>query len=96
MIIHYAGRVSAGEGVDKTRAVCGLGPAGGLHGTRQLDGQLVEVELALIVRNAAFEHQAAQVAIGGEVVEAVVVDADVRDVRRHLRDGAVAAEREKA
>ena len=43
MIIHYAGRVSAGEGVDKTRAVCGLGPAGGLHGTRQLDGQLLEV-----------------------------------------------------
>ena len=40
---HYAGRVSVGEGVDKTRAVCGLGPAGGLHGTRQLDGQLVEV-----------------------------------------------------
>ena len=76
-------RVRAIEGVDEATLLV-LGPARGLDRTGDLDGEFVEVALPLVVGQAALEHQAAQVAVGREVVEAVVVDADVRDVRGHV------------
>ncbi|MBA7588944.1 hypothetical protein ES708_31015 [subsurface metagenome] len=46
----------------------------------------------LVGGDAALGHEAAQVAVGADVVEAVVVDAEVGDVRRHGCDGVCAAQ----
>ena len=45
-----------------------------------------------IAGNAALQHQPPQVAIGADVIEAVVVNAYVAHVRRHEGDGAVATD----
>ncbi len=49
----------------------------------------------LVVRNRTFEHQTAEVAVGGDVIETVIVHPDVRDVRRHVLEGLFTTEREK-
>ena len=46
-----------------------------------LIASLVEVQFPLVVRDASLPHQSAEIAVGGEVVEAVIVHADVGDVR---------------
>ena len=63
-----------------------------LHGGRGLQGELVVLELLGVVRQAAFEDQPPQVAVGADVVEPVVVHAEVRDVRDHVAARALAAE----
>lgn len=78
------------EGVDEAAALA-FGPACGLDGAGGFDGEFVEVIFPFVVRDAAFEHEAAEVSVGGEVVEAVVVDADVGDVGGHVADGVVAS-----
>ena len=77
--------VGAVEGVDVAAAVGGAGPAGGLDGAGDLEGEFVEVLLAVVVRDFSFAHQAQQVAIGGHIVETVIVHAHVREVRGHAR-----------
>ena len=44
------------------------------------------MQLPFVGWNAAFEHQTAQVAVGGDVVEAVIVDPDVGQMFCHVRD----------
>ena len=61
-----------------------------------LERELVEVPLPRLVGDAALVHQPPQVAVGADVVEAVVVDADVRQVRGHHGDGPLAAEPQEA
>ena len=64
----------------------------GLHRARDLQRDLGVVQFALIAGDPALEDQAAEVAVGGDVVEPVVVHADVGDVRRHVAEGLRAAE----
>ena len=80
-------RVRAVERVDITPAVRGGRPARRLHRPGDLQRQLVEVLLALVERDLALAHQPPQVPVGGDVVEAVIVHADVRHVRGHELDG---------
>ena len=88
-------RVRAVEGVDVAPAVLRASPAPRLHRAARLERQLAELALASLGLVAALEHQPSQRAPGADVVEAVVVDAHVRDVRRHARVGALAPELEE-
>jgi hypothetical protein len=65
------------EGIDVAQVVLEAGPARGLHRSAHLQRQFIKVELPLVGGNTACEHQAAQVAIGGDVVEAVIVHPDM-------------------
>ena len=49
----------------------------------------------MVLGDAPFGHQAKQVAVGADIVEAVVVNAGVGEVRRHERDGSIAADFEE-
>ena len=88
-------RVRAVEGVDVAGAVGGGPPAGRLHRAADLEGQLVEVAAAAVV-DAPFAQQPPEVAVGADVVEAVVVHADVGDVAAITVARALAAELEEA
>ena len=88
-------RVRPVEGVDVAAAIGGRRPAGGLHGAGAFQRQLVVAAFPGILEDAAFGHEAEQVPVGADVVEAVVVNAGVGEVRRHQRDGPVAADIEE-
>jgi hypothetical protein len=87
-------RVRAVEGVDEA-ARRRPRPAPRLHRAARLERELEQLELAGLGGVAPLEREAAQSAPGADVVEAVVVHAHVRDVRRHPRVGALAAELEE-
>src|SRR5262245_16332573 len=74
--------VWAVEGVDEATAVVGFRPACGLHGAADFEGELTSRQQAVIGTQAG-EDQAAEGAVGADIVEAVIMDADVRDMRRH-------------
>src|SRR6188508_2243604 len=70
-------------------------PAPGLHGAADLQRQLVEVALPLTGLEPSLARQAPEVAVGADVVEAVVVHADVREVRSHAFQRAAAPQFEE-
>jgi hypothetical protein len=72
-----------------------LRPARGLDGAGGLEGEFVEVFFPRVVGDEALAHEAEEIAVGADVVEAVVVDADVGDVRRHEVDRVAAADVEE-
>ena len=86
--VHEEG-MRAVEAVDESPTLP-LGPTGSLNGAAGFDREFVEIFLPLIFGETAFEHQAAEVSIGREVVETMVVDADVRDMRGHAANGVIA------
>ena len=67
-------------------AVLDFGPAARLYGAGAFQGQFVEIPLPLIGWEAALIQQAEQITVGRDVVEAMVVDAEMADVRRHFCD----------
>ena len=79
------------ERIDVAIALARLAPTHCLHRAGHLEGQFVELQFALVVRNAVFQHQAAEVAVGTHVVEAVVVYAEVGQVRCHPLERIAAA-----
>ena len=85
--------VRAVEAVNESPTLT-LGPTGGLNGAAGLDGEFVEILLPFVFGETALEHQAAEVSIGRKVVETMVVDTDVRDMRGHAANGVVATARE--
>jgi hypothetical protein len=87
--------VGSVEGVDVAGAGGELRPARGLDGAGGLEGEDVEVLFPLVVGDEFFAHEAEEIAVGADVVEAVVVDADVGDVGRHEVDGVAAADVEE-
>ncbi len=80
----YEQRVRAVEGMDVAGALAKLCPPPRLHRRRALQRQLEILLLPLVWRDAPLRHQAQQVAVGGDLIEAVVVDAEMGDVRRHV------------
>ena len=84
-------RVRPVEGVDVAAAIGGRRPARGLHRTGTFQGELVAGALLAILRNAAFPHQPQEVAVRADVVKPVIVNARVRQVRRHDRHRPLAA-----
>ena len=80
-------RVRAVERVD-VAAVGQRRPPLRLHRAADLERELVEAQLPGRRVDPALACQPPQPAVGADVVETVVVDADVRQVRRHPLDGA--------
>ena len=68
--------------MDET-AVGQPGPSPGLHGAAHLQRELVEVALPVAGLESAFGREPPEIAVGADVVEPVVVDADMRQMRRH-------------
>ena len=87
-------RVRAVERVDVAQPVRQVGPASGLDRAADLERQLVERDLPLARVGAALAHQAQQVAVRGDVVEPVVVHADVADMAGHVLHRGAAADLE--
>jgi hypothetical protein len=87
-------RVRAIERVD-VAAVGQLRPAPRLDRAAHLQRQLVVAHLPLGRLEAPFAGEPPQVAVGTDVVEAVIVDADVGEMRRHPLEGAGAAQIEE-
>ena len=63
-----------------------LRPATRLHGPADLQRQLVEAPLPGARLDSALASEPPEIAVGADVVEAVIVDADVGQVRRHAFD----------
>ena len=78
--------VGAVEGVYVTEIRSELGPTCSLDGAGDFKGKLVESQLPFVGGDAAFQHEAAEVAVGADVVETVVVHAGMGDVKGHEVD----------
>ena len=76
-------RMRAVEGVDVAAAIGGPRPAPRLHRAGTFQGHFVRAALPGVLPDAPFLHEAQQIAVGADVVEAVIVDARVGEVRRH-------------
>ena len=87
-------RVRAVERMDEA-AARNRRPAPRLHRAADLQRQLVEPDFPVGRVDATFTRQSPQRTVGADVVEAVIVNARVREVRRHPRERALAAEIEK-
>src|SRR5271165_532956 len=85
-------RMGAVEGEYISAAIRRAGPSCRLDRAGTFQGKFVETPLPPIFRYSAFVHEAQQVAVSADVVEAVIVHADVADVTRHERDGGLAGE----
>src|SRR3982750_4904723 len=83
------------EGVNVAAAVARRRPSRGLHRARTLQRQLVKPTLPWILRYPAFRHEPQEIAVRADVIEAMIVHADVADVRRHNCDCPLAADREE-
>ena len=88
-------RVRPVEGVD-IPAAGDVRPAPRLDRAAELQGQFVEVPLPCVFLDPPLVHQPQQVAVRADVVEAVVVNADVAHVRRHLPDRVPPADLQKS
>lgn len=76
-------RVRSVERIDVAEFRCELCPAGGLDCTACLQREVVEVTLPLIGGETTLLKEAAEIAVCADIVETMVMDTDVGDVRRH-------------
>src|SRR5438093_12142507 len=72
-----------------------LRPPPRLHGAAGFQRKLVKATLPLARVDATLANQPPQIAVRADVVEAVIVDAHVREMRRHPLDRAYTAQLEK-
>jgi hypothetical protein len=77
-------RVRPVEGVDVAEAVEGIRPARRLNGPGHLQRQSIELRLPPVLLDAPLSHHPEKVAVGADVIEAVVVYADVGEVVCHV------------
>src|SRR4051812_7521289 len=82
------------EGMDES-AIRHRRPPVRLYGAAHLQRQLVEAEFPLARLEPLLAPEAPQVAVGADVVEAVVVHAHVGEVPRHAGQGPLTADVEK-
>ena len=74
----------------------GGGPAVSLDGAAGFEGQTVIGKFPVVVGDFFFEHEAAEIAVGGDDVEAVIVNAEMGEMRGHLIGDGAAGEVEEA
>src|ERR1051325_6500385 len=82
--------------MDEAGSVRDLCPPRSLDSARNLQGQLVEILLAFVEWNFSLPHQPPQISVGGDIVEPVVVHAQVRDMRGHPLNRVAPSEFEKS
>src|SRR5688572_7704995 len=75
------------EGINKSISIWCSGPARRLHRARNFERQLAE--MPIVCRRLSFAHQPPPISIGGNIIEAMVVHPNVRNVARHELDRAV-------
>jgi hypothetical protein len=80
-------RMGAVERVDEP-AIGQRRPAAGLHGSAHFQRELVEVHFPRVRLDPILARKTPQISVGADVVEAVIVDACMRQVRRHPLDRA--------
>jgi len=83
--------MGAVERIDVTAAATDGGPSRGLHSAGALEREHVEIPLPIIGGDAPFVHQAKQISVRRDVVESMVMHADVGNVRRHEVHGSFTA-----
>ena len=71
-----------------------LGPPGGLDSSARFECEIVEVGLPIVGGESAFAEESAQVSVGADIVEAVIMDPDVRHVGGHTAERSLAADLE--
>src|SRR5947208_17273 len=71
------------ERINVTFSVSGLSPPCGLDRAAYFQRQLIKILLVFIERYFPLSHQPPEISVSGDVVEAVVMDAYMRHVRRH-------------
>ena len=69
-----------------------LCPAGGLAGSAGLQREVVEMRFPFVGWEASFLKQTAKISIGADVVEPMVMDTNVGDVRCHEAKGSFATD----
>ena len=82
------------EGADVTEFGGELGPAGGLDGSAGFEGEIVEVGFPVVGGKPTFSEESAQVSVGADIVESVIVHPDVGDVGGHAAERSLAADLE--
>src|SRR5881409_25652 len=85
-------RMWAVKGVNISFAIGDLCPSRRLNSARDFESEFVKGALVFAVGEAAFPNQTQQIAVSRDVVETVIMHADVRDVRSHALEGAGTAE----
>ena len=87
-------RVRAVERIN-VAAARNVRPARGLHCAGDLEREFVKLHLARAVGDLPLAHEPPKVAVGRDVVEAVIVHAGVRHVRGHVLHRAFVADLQK-
>src|SRR5688572_23314437 len=87
-------RVRAVEGVDES-STWNRRPAPGLYGSCYLQRRRVKPLLPWLRFEFAFARQPPQGAVGAHIIETMVVNADVRQMRRHTLECERSAQLEK-
>ena len=82
------------KGADVTELGGELGPAGGLDSSARFEGEIVEVGLPIVGGEPAFAEKSAQVSVGADIVEAVIVHPDMGHVGGHTAERSLAADLE--
>ena len=82
------------KGTDVTEFRSELSPAGGLDGAASFEREIVEVGFPVVGGESAFVEKAAKVPVGADIVEAVIMDPDVRHVGGHAAERSLAADLE--
>ena len=88
-------RVRAVERINVAPAAGDLGPARGLHGPGAFEGEFVEIPFPGVGGNASLHHETEKISVGGNVVESMIMHADVGDVVGHAPAGAGTSELEE-
>lgn len=87
--------VGAVEAVDEPGAIGQAGPARGLNGAGHLEGEAAELGGHEAGGESAFMMEAEEIAVSGNVVEAVVMDTGMGDMGGHAVAGAAPGEVEE-
>ena len=77
-------RVRPVEGMDESSAIRNLRPARRLDGTGHFQRHFVEIVLTLLERNLPLTHEPPKVPVSGNIVKAMIMHANVRNVRGHV------------
>jgi len=79
-------RLGPVEGTDVTEFGGQLGPARGLDRPAGFEREVVEVGLPFVGKESTFAKKAAEVSVGADIVEAVIMDPDMGDVGGHAAE----------
>src|SRR5687768_17469492 len=84
------------EGVNVTRPGFDRRPPRSLDSPGNFEGEFVEIVLALVPVDLPFAHEPPKIAIGGNVVEPMIVHAEMRDMRSHALNRVVTSDFEES